>query len=65
VDVCETNNDLHVQVEMPGVQERQLRIEFFEGVLTIRAERPPDPALRRDQVQPVESQPRRVPIDAA
>ena len=54
VDVCETNNDLRVQVEMPGIQERQIRIEFFEGVLTIRAERPPDPALRRDQVQQVE-----------
>jgi HSP20 family protein len=54
VDVCETNHDLRVQVEMPGIQERQIRIEFFDGVLTIRAERPPDPALRRDQVQQVE-----------
>lgn len=53
-DVSETKNDLRVQVELPGVQARHVRIDFFEGVLTIRADRPPDPTLQRDQVLQVE-----------
>jgi HSP20 family protein len=53
-DVSETKGDLRVQVELPGVQLRHIRIDLFEGVLTIRAERPPDPALKRDQAQQVE-----------
>jgi len=53
-DVSETKGDLRVQVELPGIQARHLRIDFSEGVLTIRAERPPDPALQRDQVLQVE-----------
>jgi HSP20 family protein len=53
-DVSETKGDLRVQVELPGVQPRHIRIDLCEGVLTIRAERPPDPALQRDQAQQVE-----------
>ena len=53
-DVSETKGDLRVQVELPGVQPRHIRIDLFEGVLTIRAERPPDPALKRDLAQQVE-----------
>lgn len=54
VDAWETKNELRVQAELPGVQERQIRLDFVDGVLTIRAERPPDPTLQRDQVRQVE-----------
>jgi len=54
VDAWETKSELRVQVELPGTQARQIRLDFVEGVLTIRAERPPDPALQRDQVRQVE-----------
>jgi HSP20 family protein len=54
VDEWETKGELRVQVELPGVPGRQIRIDVAEGVLTIRADRPPDPALQRDQVLQVE-----------
>ena len=54
LDVSETAEAVRVQVELPGVAERQIRIEFDGGVLTIRAERPPDPGLRPEQFQQVE-----------
>ena len=54
VDVSETAQEVRVQVELPGVSERSIRVEYAEGMLTIRADRPPDPALRRDQVQQLE-----------
>jgi HSP20 family protein len=54
VDVCETKTDLRIQVELPGISVRQIRIEVAEGVLTIRAERPPDPSFRREQIQQIE-----------
>lgn len=54
VDAWETKSELRVQVELPGTQARQIRLDFVEGVLTIRAERPPDPALQRDLVRQVE-----------
>jgi HSP20 family protein len=53
-DVSETKDELRVQVELPGVEPRHIRIDLFEGVLTIRAERPPVSALKRDQAQQVE-----------
>jgi HSP20 family protein len=54
VDAWETQSELRVQVELPGVEERRIRVDFVNGELTIRAERPPDPALQRDQVRQVE-----------
>ena len=69
VDAWETKSELRVQAELPGVQERQIRLDFVDGVLTIRAERPPDPTLQRDQVRQVEcrygSFVRRLPLPAA
>jgi HSP20 family protein len=53
-DMWETKVDLRVQVELPGVQERDIRVDFSDGVLTIRADRPPDPALQHDQALQVE-----------
>ncbi len=54
VDAWETKDELRVQVELPGVRQRQIRIDFAEGVLTIRADRPPDPALQSEQALQVE-----------
>jgi HSP20 family protein len=50
MDVCETKSDLRVLVELPGIPQAQIQIEIAEGVLTIRGERHPDPALRQDQL---------------
>jgi HSP20 family protein len=54
MDVCETNTDLRVLVELPGVPQDQIQIEIVEGVLTIRGERHPDPAFRQDQLMRLE-----------
>jgi HSP20 family protein len=50
MDVCETQTDLHILVELPGISQSQIQIEIVEGVLTIRGERRPDPAFRQDQL---------------
>jgi HSP20 family protein len=54
MDVCETKTDLRVLVELPGVTQDQIQVEINEGVLTIRGERSPDPAFRRDQLHRME-----------
>lgn len=50
MDVCETEADLRVLVELPGIPQDQIQIEIVEGVLAIRGERQPDPAFRQDQL---------------
>ena len=50
MDVCETQMDLRILVELPGILRNQIQIEIVEGVLTIRGERHPDPAFRQDQL---------------
>ena len=50
MDVCETQTDLCILVELPGIPQSQIQIEIVEGVLTIRGERHPDPAFRQDQL---------------
>lgn len=50
MDVCETQTDLCILVELPGVPQNRIQIEIVEGVLTIRGERHPDPAFRQDQL---------------
>lgn len=54
VDAWETRSELRVQVELPGIQERRIRIDFVDGVLTIRADRPPHPALQPQQIRQIE-----------
>ena len=39
VDVVEENNAILVKVEVPGVNEKDLRVMFEDGVLTITGER--------------------------
>jgi HSP20 family protein len=39
VDVLEENNRLFVKVEVPGIDEKDLRIVFEDGVLTVSGER--------------------------
>ena len=50
MDVCETQTDLRILVELPGITQNQIQIEIVDGVLTIRGERHPDPAFRQDQL---------------
>ena len=50
MDVCETQADLRMLVELPGIPQSQIQIEIAEGVLTIRGERHPDPAFPQDQL---------------
>jgi HSP20 family protein len=39
VDVIEENNAILVKVEVPGVDEKDLRVMFEDGVLTVTGER--------------------------
>ena len=50
MDVCETQEDLRVLVELPGIPQNQIKIQIAEGVLTIRGERHSDPTFRQDQL---------------
>ena len=50
MDVCETQTDVRILVELPGISQDHIQIEIVEGVLTIRGERHPDPTFRQDQL---------------
>jgi HSP20 family protein len=39
VDVVEENNQILVKVEVPGIDEKDLRIMFEDGILTVTGER--------------------------
>ena len=39
VDVHEENNQIFVKVEVPGIDEKDLRVSFEDGVLTVTGER--------------------------
>ena len=39
VDVAEDNDKIHVKVEVPGMDEKDLRVNFEDGVLTVSGER--------------------------
>ena len=39
VDVVETDNDYRFVVELPGVAKEDVKIEFSDGVLTLRGEK--------------------------
>ena len=39
VDVAEDNNHILVKVEVPGVEEKDLRVHFEDGTLTVSGER--------------------------
>jgi len=54
LDVSETSTELRVQVEVPGVVERQIAIEILGGVLTVRGDRPIEAKFQPDQIQQLE-----------
>ena len=39
VDVAEDNNHILVKVEVPGMEEKDLRVNFEDGLLTVSGER--------------------------
>ena len=39
VDVAEDGEKIHVKVEVPGMEEKDLRINFEDGLLTVSGER--------------------------
>jgi HSP20 family protein len=39
MDVSETDKELHIQAELPGVSENDIEVSLHEDVLTIRAEK--------------------------
>jgi HSP20 family protein len=39
VDVVEENNQILVKVEVPGIDEKDLRVMFEDGILTVTGER--------------------------
>ena len=39
VDVAEDKDKIHVKIEVPGMEEKDLRISFEDGVLTVSGER--------------------------
>ena len=39
VDVAEDNEKIHVKVEVPGMEEKDLKISFEDGLLTVSGER--------------------------
>ena len=39
VDVAEDNDKIHVKVEVPGMDEKDLKVSFEDGLLTVSGER--------------------------
>jgi len=39
VDVSETEEGIELKIDLPGVDEKDIDVEYSDGVLTIRAER--------------------------
>jgi HSP20 family protein len=39
VDVSETETDVHVSAELPGIEEKDIEVTLAQGVLTIRGEK--------------------------
>jgi HSP20 family protein len=39
VDITETNDAYHVEVELPGIDQKNVEVTLSEGVLTIQAEK--------------------------
>jgi HSP20 family protein len=54
IDVCETQEEIRVLVELPGVSQSHINLEIVDGVLTIKGERHLDPAFRQDQLLQME-----------
>ena len=48
MDMYETKDDLYVQVELPGVKEKDVQVSFTNDVLTVKGERAQQQEVRDD-----------------
>jgi HSP20 family protein len=55
VDVYETQNDIVVKAELPGVEPKDVDVSFENNILTIRGERRMDDEIKEDNYHRVES----------
>jgi HSP20 family protein len=39
VDIKETNNDVHISVEIPGIDQKDIKVHVRENVVTLRGEK--------------------------
>ena len=54
VDVYETENDIVVKAELPGVQQKDVNVSFENNILTIRGERCMDNEAKEENYHRVE-----------
>jgi HSP20 family protein len=54
VDVYETQNDIVVKAELPGVESKDVDVSFENNILTIRGERQMDEEVKEDNYHRVE-----------
>jgi HSP20 family protein len=47
MNVCETNNSIEIEVELPGVDEKDVQVALNEDILTIKGEK----KMERDEQQ--------------
>src|SRR3954470_14798176 len=50
MDVSETDTEVRIQAELPGVSEKDIEVALHEGVLTIRAEKKQERKEEREGV---------------
>ncbi|HEY9055276.1 MAG TPA: Hsp20/alpha crystallin family protein [Rectinemataceae bacterium] len=49
VDVRENDNDYEIEAELPGVSEKDIRVEVKDGVLSLNAERASERKAEKDK----------------
>lgn len=54
VDVHETDREIHLYVEVPGVNREDVKVEIKNNVLTISGERKPEPENEKSEYTHVE-----------
>lgn len=54
VDVHETDNEILLDVELPGIEKNDVKVEVKDGVLTISGERKLERKVKEDGYQSVE-----------
>ena len=54
VDICETDDDMILKAELPGMKQEDIQIEIRENVLTLKGERKQENDLKEGQYHRVE-----------
>lgn len=54
VDVDETDGEIHVTAELPGIDEKDVDVSFAEGVLTVKGEKKAESETKEKQFHRVE-----------